>query len=452
MDLLREANGIYSTIRPVWGFAGWDLHFSDVCARVPIGDRGRAGTRALRHNMRSEHFIMHTDLSPIEAQHVLDRMEATLQTVAGYWKREPRGLIECYVVHDLSNWPDSALPHPMARMVIDQIGGAAISSQVGAGIYSHAKSTIIASSTPGVAEHEVVHAYCGQAFGTTGPTWYGEGMAQMLTYGPDECAEVRCPPTTLARLRSSRPRTISDVIQSGAAARQLFDALESQTSGDGNVLGFNPDGGWTDGNTRSLEHVKDAYAWNWLVCHLLQHNPNYRVRFKSLGQNYLAHRDDSFGALFGPVSDQLLFEYRFLQEHVDNGFRVDLCNWDWQKKFRSLESGRRVAIRVQAARGYQGSGLQVTSGARYHYSAAGTWQTDQGDDAVDADGNDRGTGRLEAVVMTGYELSAPFELGRQGRFRAPCDGRLYLRCRDDWNRLSDNEGSVVVTLSQPRRR
>jgi hypothetical protein len=49
--------------------------------------------------------------------------------------------------------------------------------------------------------------------------------------------------------------------------------------------------------------------------------------------------------------------------------------------------------------------------------------------------------------MSDYELSEPFELGQSGSFKAPADGKLYLRCRDRWSELGDNDGSVLVKMT-----
>jgi hypothetical protein len=88
----------------------------------------------------------------------------------------------------------------------------------------------------------------------------------------------------------------------------------------------------------------------------------------------------------------------------------------------------------------------VTAGQSYSYEAAGSWTADAQVGATTADGGAQGSGRLEAVIMRDYQLSEPIPLGQGGSFSAPCDGQLYLRCRDYWNQLSDNDGSIVVTL------
>ena len=42
----------------------------------------------------------------------------------------------------------------------------------------------------------------------------------------------------------------------------------------------------------------------------------------------------------------------------------------------------------------------------------------------------------------------PSRLSPDGHFTAPQDGQLYLRCRDVWSGLSDNEGSLAVAISR----
>ena len=39
-----------------------------------------------------------------------------------------------------------------------------------------------------------------------------------------------------------------------------------------------------------------------------------------------------------------------------------------------------------------------------------------------------------------------YRVGTHGSFKAPVDGDLVLRCRDAWNELADNSGSLKVRL------
>ncbi len=402
---------------------------------------------------RSAHFLLHTDLPRQEATKLLERMEQTIDEARDYWRRPAQGMIECYVVDHLKNWPDDALPHPMARLVVDRIGGVTLIDDIGAGIHSRKKVIIFSSARRGVAEHEVVHAYCGVVFGQTGPAWYREGMAQMFTYAHGEEAGLHCPDNLLSDLTGDHPKAICEVVKGSAFTQRLANKLKKKMDHRQNLVGLVPISNWSESDIRELDFLKREYAWSWLACHLLYHNPNYRSRFKALGHCYLAHRENAFSTLFvGSTMAQLSFEYDFTVRHFEPGYRVDLCHWDWDKRFRTVANGRSVRIRVAAARGYQASGLQVTGGDNYLIKTTGAWKMGAAQQATNAAGDSLGRGHLEGVVLKDYQLSEPFNVGGDTSFQAPCDGQLFLRCYDQWAELSDNEGSVVVTLGRAKRR
>ncbi len=403
-----------------------------------------------RHTERSAHFLVHTDLPQDETSQLLERMEEVLEQAGDYWRRLPTGLIECYVVEDLKNWPDGVIPHPMAALIVDRIGGVTFLDEEGAGIHARSKVFVLSSSRLGVAEHEAVHAYCGQTFGVTGPAWYREGIAQVFAYGHRQDAGVHCPPEMLAQLKAGQPKAICDIVRGQAFAQQFANSLVDKLQGQQHLVGLDPVSNWNEKNVRELDQLKEEYAWSWLACHLLYHNPNYGAKFKALGQNYLGKQTDTFGELFGPVIDQLAFEYEFTLRHFELGYRVDLCRWDWNRRFRCAENGRSVSVKISAARGYQASGLRVNEGHDYQFATRGSWQTDPLATATNATGDAHGRGRLEGILLRGYRLSEPFELSAEGKFRAPGDGLLYLRCRDDWSQLGDNDGSIVVVLGRAK--
>src|SRR5579862_6198282 len=58
----------------------------------------------------TSHFLLHTDLSDEEAEELLDRLETMLELISRYWGRNCSGVIEMFVVKDLSKWPDGAIP------------------------------------------------------------------------------------------------------------------------------------------------------------------------------------------------------------------------------------------------------------------------------------------------------------------------------------------------------
>ena len=193
-----------------------------------------------------------------------------------------------------------------------------------------------------------------------------------------------------------------------------------------------------------------AYSWRWALCHLLASNPNYySKRFKTLGINLMKKRNDSFDQAFGAYAKEISFEYDQFIENFGNGYRADLCAWDWSAKPKKVSGSRKVKTKVDAQAGWQATKALVVEGTTYTYETTGKWQFEPTGE-VDADGSSNGQGRLIGVLLNDFKLSKPFELGTKGEFTAQGDGQLYLRCQDDWLSLGDNSGTVEVQLQQKK--
>ncbi len=398
---------------------------------------------------RSRWFQVHTDLPADEAEALLVRLERTLDVASGYWRRAPRQPIQCYVVDDLANWPQRSLPHPAAHLIVAGIGGAIVEPERPNARGSREGTIVYASSRPGIAEHEAVHAYCSQTFGKMGPSWYNEGMAELAYFEFD--VEVRCSPEGIAFLRQpERPplRGLVNAEQSfqrnSAQILQLISRKQEMTAPGQQITMKH----WTDEDQRQVQSVRESYIYGWALCHLLYHNPNYAQRFRGMGRELLSHSDMTFERAFHGMTEEIAFEYQFFLDRIEPGYRVDLCAWQWRPAAGVRETDRGVRMRVNSARGYQSAGLTVSRSHRYHVQSEGTWQLSPESRAITAAGDARGQGRLEAVVMNGYQLSEPVPVAADGTFVAPSDGTLYLRCLDAWHAISDNRGTLTVTISR----
>lgn len=116
----------------------------------------------------------------------------------------------------------------------------------------------------------------------------------------------------------------------------------------------------------------------------------------------------------GGVAREIDFEYQFFLKHFDNGYRVDLCSWDWKSKFVPLVGSRPTTIKISAAKGWQASHALVNAGEEYQYKATGAWSLSKEATPVNADGDSGGAGRLVGIVMQNYTLGEPFKLGADG--------------------------------------
>lgn len=424
------------------------LGFLPIYALISIGasvGQGSDTTPREKHysTYRISPLIIHTDLSASAAAAIAGRVNSVIDDAAAYWQRPVRGPIECFVVGNPDQWPDGQMPQPMARLMIAQVGGATQSRQVGHGIYARNIVRVFASARSGVMEHEIVHAYCGQTFAATGPLWYQEGMAQLFAFGSDRQRGVNCPDATLTQLGAKPKMTISQIQSGGQATRQLLAQFSDKADRSAELAGLISTTDWNQDDIRALRQIKQFYCWNWFLCHFLVHNTNYQSRFRAVGRAYLTKRQDRFATCFQAVRRELEFEYQFTLQHLARGYRVDLCCWDWKKTFSPLACKRSVRTRVVAARGYQATGVLVEAGQRYHFRTEGAWTHRTASASAAAD-----TQTLEAVILHNYQLTAPFPLRRDGQFDAPCTGALYVRCRSNWDRIADNEGSVMLVLAR----
>ena len=399
-------------------------------------------------NYKSRNFALHTDLNKEEAGKLLDRMERSLKICSSYWGQTLRRRVEAYVVSDLSHWRSADFPHALGRILIHRVGGAVDLRNVRDGRRTVRQCVLYAAATPGIAEHEVVHAYCTQVFGTSGPGWYREGMAE-LDNNRDANNAIQCAAAVLTELRTGTPRRISTVTQDVTMADSIYDMLSD--IGKRRRSGIR----LTRAEKRELESGKTvsdtrlSYCWCWALCHFLDNNPNYSKRFRALGKAYLSQQRVSFERAFAGMSDELEFEYAQFLKNVGNGYRVDLCSCKWGVDSDSLSPKETLRVRVRADYGYQPTRLTVVAGQQYQFHTEGAWRLGSSQrEAVSAKGDGRSRGQLEGVVFQDFNLSSPIELGADGVFTAPSDGHLYLRCQDNWNELGDNQGIVRVTFSR----
>lgn len=359
-------------------------------------------------DVRSQHFLLHTDVSDRQGQILLDKLETMIELVSKYYRRPSKGLIECYVVRDIQNWPAETFPEG-AIQKIREPAGVTMTRSLG----KQRRTIVFSCDDHQTVQHEAVHAYCQQTFGSTGPVWYSEGMAEMGAYWKQGQLEVDIKPGVIHYLTNAPPKKMLDIVAAG------------QVTGDS----------W------------QAYAWRWALCHLLANNPNYSHRLKGLGVAMMSGRPASFEATYGDVAENISFEYDQFVKNFGNGYRADLSAWQWDVKPKRLSS-KPVTVTVAAKRGWQATGVAVEKGESYDVKTEGTWQIAAAGQPLTGDGNESGKGRLVGAVFSDFELGAPIEFGANAQFVADQSGHLFVRCDDAWTELSENSGELEVVIDK----
>ncbi len=388
----------------------------DICVFSVAADEEKPQPNSVSpRDVRSRNFLLHTDLNDKDAEELVDRLENMLKLISAYWGRPNQKIIECFVVKDLKNWPPGVLS-PAGLASIQNQAGVTATTRVTRGNRFDARSIVYAVADRGTPQHEAVHAYCGQTFGTTGPLWYSEGMAEMGQYWKPDDPAVNCHRVIVKYIHDSPPKSLNNIVNS------------QEVTGDS----------WQN------------YAWRWALCHLLANNPNYRQRFRPLGLGLLTGQRISFESTYGSMAQEISFEYKFFLQHFDIGYRADLVFWDWKAKFRHPRTTSSVAAVIKAKGGWQPSRCLVKAGTEYEYSATGEWKVGEDSELVDADGHEDGKGRLIGMLFDdeSYELvGKPFELGVYGTWKAPADGQLVLRLNEPWKDINEeNDGKLSFRI------
>jgi hypothetical protein len=368
---------------------------------------------------QSDNFAILTDLPPDDAKELLKRLETMLVQVEKYYEHKLRAPIGMYVVKDLKAWPADVLAqfNPNGLSSIRDGGGLTLGKSrvsLSTGEVVDSAATVYAVSDRGTPQHEAVHAYCQLTFGRLGPIWYAEGMAEIGQYWTEKHKGVYCHDMVLEYLQKSKPKELIEIVDL------------SDRSGDS----------W------------ENYAWRWVLCHMLANNPNYAPRFKPLGLGMLNGKDVSFESVYGSMAEEIQFEYSFFLKHIEQGYRADLCAWDWSSKFAACKGLLPITTKIDAMRGWQASKAIVIADEEYDYSASGLWKISADGIPLDADGEADASGKLVGAIFDDYKLSEPFELGAYGKFTPPMSGKLVVRCQDKWNELGDNSGKIQLKVRQ----
>lgn len=287
--------------------------------------------------------------------------------------------------------------------------------------------------------HEGTHGFMNLVLGGIGPPWYGEGLAELLGTHRWQGGQL-----TLGYLPRDKKETPGwgriKIVKDEVAAKR----------------GMMPD---TIMDYDAKAHLRnEPYGWCWALATFFDSHPRYQQRFRALQQWV---RDRGLTARF---REQLQADGKELAE-------------EWQLFVMNLEYGYDVAraavvrkpaqplpatgaeVSIDAARGWQSTGIRLEGGVAYRLTACGRYQVANTDEPWICEpggvtihyyqgrplGMLLGAVRDDAQPPTGLTpLARPEPLGLQRDWTPAQSGTLYLKINESAAQLGDNAGTLTV--------
>ncbi|MBN2578565.1 MAG: hypothetical protein JXB10_06190 [Pirellulales bacterium] len=300
--------------------------------------------------------------------------------------------------------------------------------------------------------HEGTHGFMNTMLGACGPSWYMEGMAELLSTHAVQDGKLRL---------NYFPRHNEEAPQWGRIGI-IQDAFAAYQAKPLAVVWAYPPAAYQE---------TAAYAWSWAVAALLDRHPRYQARFRQLSKEVLnPHFQQKFDELFAADRQELSEEWQVFVSCMEYGYDVPRMAIDFQPGRPLPPTGG--SVQVAADRGWQSSGYRLEAGRTYRLTAAGRWEKHCRPDCWPGVKNlpekitlepggisiryyrGRPLGRLLAAVRPdapdANQPSAfldPIAVGLISEITPRVSGTLYLRVNDSAAELRDNSGEIYVNIA-----
>jgi hypothetical protein len=291
--------------------------------------------------------------------------------------------------------------------------------------------------------HEGTHGFMNTVLGGCGPSWYMEGMAEMLA--THRWKDGRLLLNYFPKNRDEVPEWGRIRIIQDAVAGNRPQALRTIIQGPLNV-----------------DQETEYYAWCWAVAALLDGHPRYRERFRELFKHV---RDPQFNQyvfeIFQNDWRQLSEEWQVFIAGLEYGYDIPRTVIDFTPGKPLPANG--AAVTIKADRGWQNSGVKLQAGVKYRLKAAGRyqvaskpkiWWCEPGGVSIRYY-QGRPLGVLLATVRpdnpskeSPTAFLAPITVGLGITITPDRSGTLFMKINDSAAELDDNSGQLRIEIQR----
>jgi hypothetical protein len=394
-----------------------------------------------------KHIRLTTDL-PATAQ--LDRLVSSFDAAVPLWAKFwnlPSGAlddwgVEAYVMQDIATFQRLDLIDPR---VPEFPNAYALANQVWVRVQPSEYYT------QHLLLHEGVHSLVFHQFGDTGPTWFREGIAELLATHSGSGVDLRINQIPVSRQASpywGRFKRMDQQRSEGNVPR-IETVLQYEANLRGDV---------------------DAYGWSWALVSMLDAYPKYRETLLQAAQ----HGCDTDRQFNQWLTQRLANDWPIVQARWRNLVEDFHYGFDWERqriqisKQDPMWDGTPIEIQIEADRGWQSIGVRLNRGMTCDVVADGTVIVDDdpkpwvsGPDGVTVEyHNGQPLGRLQARIVpniapgghdSGSDSLLPLVTIAVGKAATimidqPC--WLLLRVNDAVGSLDDNQSAYRVSITR----
>lgn len=292
--------------------------------------------------------------------------------------------------------------------------------------------------------HEGTHWFMVRKYGSAGPPWLMEGLA--------EC---------LATHRWQNQQLQMGIIPGSREEAPLWGRIPliQEQLGDG----FAPSMATILRYDGKAHQSAEAYAWSWAIVLFLQNHPSTQAAFKRLLEGQLRDDATSTNELLRSIQARrplVRAEWSAMLTGLDFGFdpERELVQLD----HRSQPLTEPTGLTVSAARGWQASGIQVSAGQKFRITATGRyvvgtqpkpWQCEPSGVTLRYH-RGQPLGKLLLAIATPQAKEPEFSeelpivpVGDDAQVTATAAGQILLRINETGAGLNDNSGELRVMLA-----
>ncbi len=292
--------------------------------------------------------------------------------------------------------------------------------------------------------HEGTHWFMFKQFGSAGPPWLMEGTAEWLATHRWANGQLQL---------GVIPHSREDVPMWGRITRiqeQLDQGLAPSME---TILRY---------DNRAHQSV-DAYAWSWAVVVFLSQNPHTKKAFLGLLDGQLRNDATPTKKLLREIQPRkatIRAEWSAMLTGLEYGFQPEREMVVLDHRAKPLSAPTTVTI--SAAKGWQSTGVNVTSGQSIQFQASGRYVvgTDPKPWLCEADGvtlryvQGQPLGKLVMAIAVPLSEEPQFSetlpvipVGSKQTVKIETGGQLLLRINEYGAGLDDNSGEVSVSLN-----